>query len=46
MATRYAKTKALGDQLGINEVIAEQTPEQKLQKITELTAMLTHSHGR
>jgi Cu+-exporting ATPase len=35
---RYAKTKALGEQLGIDEVIAEQTPEQKLLKITELNA--------
>ena len=30
---RYAKTKALGEQLGIDEVIAEQTPEQKLSRI-------------
>jgi Cu+-exporting ATPase len=36
---RYAKTKALGEQLGIDEVIAEQTPEQKLNKISELTAV-------
>ncbi|WP_276503118.1 heavy metal translocating P-type ATPase [Terrimonas pollutisoli] len=35
---RYAKTKALGDQLGIDEVIAEQTPEQKLEKIAELSS--------
>ena len=35
---RYAKTKALGEQLGIDDVIAEQTPEQKLSKIAELTA--------
>ncbi|MER3464811.1 MAG: cadmium-translocating P-type ATPase [Chitinophagaceae bacterium] len=34
---RYAKTKRLGDTLGIDEVIAEQTPEQKLQKIQALT---------
>jgi len=34
----YAKTKALGEQLGIDEVIAEQTPEQKLLKIAELNA--------
>jgi Cu+-exporting ATPase len=33
---RYAKTKLLGDLLGIDEVIAEQTPEQKLNKIAEL----------
>ena len=35
---RYEKTKALADTLGIKEVIAEQTPEQKLQKIAALTA--------
>lgn len=34
---RYQKTKQLADSLGIEEVIAEQTPEQKLQKIEELT---------
>jgi Cu+-exporting ATPase len=34
---RYAKTKSLADELGIEEVIAEQSPEQKLQKIEELT---------
>lgn len=34
---RYEKTKLLGDTLGIDEVIAEQTPEQKLQKIDTLT---------
>ncbi len=34
---RYQKTKHLADQLGIEEVIAEQTPAQKLQKIEELT---------
>jgi Cu+-exporting ATPase len=33
---RYEKTKALADTLGIEEVIAQQTPEQKLQKIGEL----------
>lgn len=33
-----AKTKALGQQLGIDTVIAEQTPEQKLSTITQLTA--------
>ena len=37
---RYAKTKALGDQLGIDEVIAEQTPEQKLEKIANLNASI------
>jgi Cu+-exporting ATPase len=34
---RYEKTKQLADSLGIEEVIAQQTPEQKLQKIEELT---------
>jgi Cu+-exporting ATPase len=33
---RYEKTKHLAEKLGIEEVIAEQTPEQKLQKIEEL----------
>jgi Cu+-exporting ATPase len=33
---RYAKTKQLGDQLGIQEIIAEQTPEQKLDHIARL----------
>jgi len=36
---RYAKTKELGEQLGIDQVIAEQTPEQKLKKIEELNAI-------
>jgi Cu+-exporting ATPase len=35
---RYERAKALADELGIQEVIAEQTPEQKLQKIAELNA--------
>ena len=35
---RYAKCKKLGDALGIEEIIAEQTPDQKLTKITELTS--------
>jgi len=35
---RYARTKELGEKLAIDEVIAEQTPEKKLQKIGELTA--------
>lgn len=35
---RYTKTKTLADQLGIDEVIAEQTPEQKLEKIAELNS--------
>jgi len=34
---RYEKSRQLADSLGIEEVIAEQTPEQKLQKIQELT---------
>jgi P-type Cu+ transporter len=34
----YQKCKPLADALGIEEVIAEQTPEQKLQKIAELSA--------
>ena len=34
----YHKTKQLADKLGIDEVIAEQTPEQKLRKIEELTS--------
>jgi Cu+-exporting ATPase len=33
----YEKTKQLGQVLGIDEIIAEQTPEQKLQKITDLS---------
>lgn len=36
---RYTKTKQLGNQLGIDEVIAEQTPEQKLEKIAELSSL-------
>jgi Cu+-exporting ATPase len=35
---RYVKCKTLADKLGIDEIIAEQTPEQKLQKIAELNA--------
>lgn len=35
---KYAKTKQLGDQLGIDDIIAEQNPEQKLQKIAELNS--------
>jgi Cu+-exporting ATPase len=34
---RYQKTRHLADQLGIEEVIAEQSPAQKLQKIQELS---------
>ncbi len=37
---RYDKTKQLGEQLGIDEVITEQTPEQKLNKIAELNAKI------
>jgi P-type Cu+ transporter len=37
---RYTKTKLIGDESGIDEVIAEQTPEQKLEKIAELTAIM------
>jgi Cu+-exporting ATPase len=36
---RYEKSKRLADSLGIEEVVAEQTPEQKLQKIAALTAV-------
>ncbi|MEI9945637.1 MAG: cation-translocating P-type ATPase [Chitinophagaceae bacterium] len=36
---RYAKAKELADELHIEEVIAEQTPEQKLLKITELNSI-------
>ena len=35
---RYEKTKQLADSLGIREVIAGQTPEQKLEKIAALSA--------
>jgi P-type Cu+ transporter len=35
---RYAKTKLIADSLHIDEVIAEQTPEQKLQTIATLSA--------
>ena len=34
---RYGKTKKFAEALGIQEVIAEQTPEQKLQKIAALS---------
>lgn len=36
---RLEKCNQLATQLGIDTVIAEQTPEQKLEKITELTAV-------
>ncbi|MEO7984175.1 MAG: cation-translocating P-type ATPase, partial [Bacteroidota bacterium] len=36
---RLAKCNQLASQLGIDTVIAEQTPEQKLNKITELSAI-------
>jgi Cu+-exporting ATPase len=35
---RYAKTKALATELGIDDVIAEQRPEQKLETIAALSA--------
>ena len=35
---RYAKCKQLADELGIEEVIAEQTPAQKLMVVAKLTA--------
>jgi P-type Cu+ transporter len=38
---RYAKGKQIADALGIEEVIAEQTPEQKLQKVAALSAETT-----
>ncbi|MBD0333779.1 MAG: cadmium-translocating P-type ATPase, partial [Chitinophagaceae bacterium] len=34
---RYNKSKRIADALSIDEVIAEQTPEQKLQKVAELS---------
>ena len=37
---RVAKCEQLAKELGIDEVIAEQTPEQKLKKITELNAIV------
>jgi Cu+-exporting ATPase len=36
---RVAKCEQLAKELGIDEVIAEQTPEQKLKKVAELTAI-------
>jgi Cu+-exporting ATPase len=36
---RYDKCKVLADTLGIDTIIAEQTPEQKLAKVAELTAI-------
>jgi len=36
---RHDKTKYWGEKLGIDEVIAEQTPEQKLDKIAELNSI-------
>lgn len=35
---RFEKTKAIGDALGIDDIIAEQSPGQKLAKIAELSA--------
>lgn len=37
---KLTATKLLGDQLGIDEIIAEQTPEQKLQKVEQLAKLL------
>jgi Cu+-exporting ATPase len=37
---RYQKTKQLADTLGIDEVIAEQSPEQKLQQVEALTRQM------
>ena len=37
---RMAKCQQLASQLGIDEVIAEQSPEQKLEKIAELNAVI------
>lgn len=37
---QYAKTKALADQLGIDHVMAEQTPEQKQQSVQMLNTSL------
>jgi Cu+-exporting ATPase len=36
----YSKTRALADELGIDEVIAEQTPEQKLETIAALNSKI------
>jgi Cu+-exporting ATPase len=36
---RLPAVKALGEQLGIDEIIGEQTPEQKLQQVARLNAM-------
>jgi Cu+-exporting ATPase len=36
---RFEKTKKLAEEVGIDEVIAEQNPEQKLQKIAELNSI-------
>lgn len=37
---KWSSTKKLADALGIGEVMAEQTPEQKLARITELNGVL------
>lgn len=37
---RLANCKTIADELGIDEVIAEQSPEQKLQQIAELTQQM------
>jgi P-type Cu+ transporter len=36
---RYAKCKKLADQLGIDEVMAEQSPEQKMETVERLTSL-------
>ncbi len=36
---RHAKTAKIGEMLGVDEVIAEQTPEQKLDTVAKLTAI-------
>jgi Cu+-exporting ATPase len=37
---RYLRARALADQLGIDVVIAEQSPEEKLNKVAELNAVM------
>jgi len=38
---RYTKSKQIADALGIEEVLAEQTPEQKLEKVATLSSQAT-----
>ena len=45
VVTVMRNVKQLAEQLGIDKVIAEQTPEQKLQKIAELNAACPNSNG-